>query len=185
MTIDSGPESLRHLVLRLERLEDRARIQNLIAAYAIAVDDHDIETLISMFTEDAEFVRAGAVARGRDAIRGFYLDAMDRYTLTLHQPLSDQISIDGDRARGLLTGRAELALEDTLMVAAYRYADDYIRRDGTWLFTRRDLRFLYAVPVDRMNDGLRTTERIRWPGTDPRAADLPETLPTWDNYRTL
>ncbi|MEE2030609.1 nuclear transport factor 2 family protein [Rhodococcus chondri] len=181
----SDPEYLRELGRRVGRLEDRARIRNLIAAYAIAVDDHDIETVVSMFTEDAEFVRSGSVSRGRDAIRSFYIDAMDRYSLTLHQPLSDQIDIHGDSARGLLTGRAELAWAGTLMVAAYRYSDRYVREGDAWLFARRDLRFLYAVPVDSLNDGLCTTERIRWPGTPPRSADFPESLPTWENYRSM
>ncbi|MFD5812290.1 MULTISPECIES: nuclear transport factor 2 family protein [Rhodococcus] len=182
-TLDSSPRALEDLVRRLTRLEDRARIQDLVAAYAIAVDDHDLETLLSLFTEDGEFERAGSIARGREEIREFYVAAMDRYSLTLHSPQSDQISVDGDRARGLLTGRAELALDGTLMMAAYRYSDEYARVDGRWLFRRRDLRFMYAVPFERMNAGLCTTERIQWPGTPHRRADFPESLPTWSTYR--
>ncbi|WP_420749017.1 nuclear transport factor 2 family protein [Rhodococcus sp. O3] len=172
MPNDFDLEQLGALTRRIERLEDRARIQDLIAAYAIAVDDRDLEAVVSMFTEDGEFVRAGTASRGRDAIRSFYSEAMNRYSLTLHQPLSDQISLDGDRARGILTGRAELALDGTLVLASYRYADEYVRSDEAWLFARRDLRFLYAVPIDDMNDGVCATERIRWPGTPPRVGDF-------------
>jgi ketosteroid isomerase-like protein len=174
MPIDIDPDRLDRLTHRLARLEDRARIQDLIAAYAIAVDDRDLDAVVSMFTEDGEFVRSGVTSRGRDAIRDFYRDAVDRYILTLHQPLSDLISLDGDHARGLLTGRAELALDGTLVLASYRYSDEYIRCGDDWLFTRRDLRFHYAVPVDELNDGICADERIRWPGTPPRLSDLPQ-----------
>ncbi|WP_016691768.1 nuclear transport factor 2 family protein [Rhodococcus rhodochrous] len=173
MPIDTDRDRLDTLTHRLARLEDRARIQDLIAAYAIAVDDRDLDALVSMFTEGGEFVRSGVTSRGRDAIRAFYRGAMDRYVLTLHQPLSDLISLDGDHARGLLTGRAELALDGTLVLASYRYADEYVRRGEGWLFARRDLRFHYAVPVDELNDGICADERIRWPGTSPRLGDLP------------
>ncbi|AWH01217.1 nuclear transport factor 2 family protein [Rhodococcus ruber] len=182
-TVDPRPGTLEELARRLTRLEDRARIQDLVAAYAIAVDDHDIETLLSLFTEDGEFERAGSVAHGHEEIREFYVAAMDRYSLTLHSPLSDQICVDGDTARGLLTGRAELALDGTLVMAAYRYSDEYVRDRDRWLFRRRSLRFMYAVPFEKMNAGLCTTERIQWPGTHPQRADFPESLPTWSTYR--
>ena len=174
MPMDTDPDRLDTLPRRLARLEDRARIQDLIAAYAIAVDDRDLDAVVSMFTEDGEFVRSGVTSRGRDAIRAFYRDAMDRYILTLHQPLSDLLSLDGDHARGLLTGRAELALDGTLVLASYRYADEYVRRGEDWFFARRDLRFHYAVPVEELNDGICSPERVRWPGTPPRQGDLPQ-----------
>lgn len=178
---DDGPAS--GLEARVRRLEDRAHIQDLVAAYAIAVDDHDIDTVVSLFAPDGEFERAGSVSRGHREIRNFYIDAMARYSLTLHAPASDQISVDGDLARGLLTGRAELALSGTLVLASYRYSDEYIRMGEHWRFRRRALRFLYAVPWDQMNDGLCSVDRMRWPGAEPAPADFPESLPTWSTFR--
>ncbi|MEV0945152.1 nuclear transport factor 2 family protein [Rhodococcus sp. NPDC049939] len=168
---------------RVTRLEDRARIQDLAAAYAIAVDDHDIDTLVGLFSEDGTFERAGVVSRGHEEIRTFYVRAMGRYSLTLHTPQSNQIAVDGDRAKGLLTGQAELALDGTLMMAAYRYSDDYVRHDDRWLFASRHLRFLYATPFRDLETAVTTTDRIRWPGTDPQPAEYPETHPTWATYR--
>ncbi|WP_245813984.1 nuclear transport factor 2 family protein [Rhodococcus marinonascens] len=177
------PEIHAGLERRITRLEDRARIQDLAAAYAIAVDDHDIDTLVGLFSEDGTFERAGVVSRGHEEIRAFYVQAMDRYSLTLHTPQSNQIAVDGDHAKGLLTGQAELALDGTLVMAAYRYSDAYVRCGGRWLFTSRRLRFLYAVPFRDLETAVTTTDRICWPGTDPRPAEYPETHATWATYR--
>jgi len=168
---------------RIARLEARAEIEDLGAAYAVAVDDHDIETLVNLFTENGTFDRSGPVSHGRNEIRAFYVQSMERYALTLHTPQSSQIIINGDHAKGLLTGQAELALDGTLMMAAYRYADSYTRTGNRWRFERRRLRFMYAVPFAEMEAGLTTTSRIRWPGAPPQDAQYPETESTWKNFR--
>ena len=82
-----------------------------------------------------------------------------------------------------MTGHAELAVHDTLMMTAFRYRDRYVRRDSTWLFERRTVSFMYAVPFESMGSSFRTTKRIRWPQTRYTEADYPESAPTWNTYR--
>ena len=43
---------------RLRRLEDRAAIHDLVARYALAVDDHDYAALQGMYAADAVFRHA-------------------------------------------------------------------------------------------------------------------------------
>ena len=175
----SSPDAL---AAHVRVLSDRIAIGDLAALYAMAVDDHDIEGVLTCFAPHGSFTRAGVTSRGTQELRAFYVSMMDRYRTMLHTIHSHVVAVDGDRATGLLTGHAELGFEGTLMMTAYRYDDDYVCQDGRWVFADRRLRSMYVVPVDAMASSFADTDRIRWPGTDPRAADFPESAPTWATY---
>jgi uncharacterized protein (TIGR02246 family) len=160
----------------IERLLARQAIADLAVRYAMAVDDHDLETVLSCFTPDAVFVRRGEAVPGAE-LRPFFERMTSRYGLTVHTVHGHLVDVDGPTATGVQTGSAELLLEGTMMRAAYRYRDAYVCPDGRWLFGRRELAFAYAVPADQPFPA--GTDRIRWPGTAPEPADYPETLPTW------
>ena len=53
------------LAARVRHLEDRAEIEELIARYAVAVDDRDFDTLTDMFTNDAIFHNVRGIEQGR------------------------------------------------------------------------------------------------------------------------
>lgn len=168
----------------LARLAAKDEIRDLAGAYAIAVDDHDLDTLLAMFTADATFAVADETLRGHDAIREFYIGSMERYHTMLHTPDIHLITVaDATHASGTMTGHAELAVHDTLMLTAFRYQDRYVHDRGRWLFQSRCVRFMYAVPFESMGASFRTTKRIRWPQTRYTDADYPETAPTWRGYR--
>ena len=154
------------------------------ALYARAVDDHDIDTLVAMFTPDGVFERRGVAATGADEVRAAYVASFDTYRTMLHTAHPGVVQLHGDgTASGWSHGHAELATKSTLVMASYRYEDDLRRVDGRWLFARRSITFMYAVPADEMATSFGSVERIRWPRTAPEAGDYPETSPTWDTYR--
>src|SRR5262245_9848119 len=66
---------LEELRRRVDRLESRNEIDELVSAYAIACDEHDVPRLISLFTEDAELDSPSGVivARGRAAIEQVFI----------------------------------------------------------------------------------------------------------------
>jgi uncharacterized protein (TIGR02246 family) len=162
---------------------DRQAIHDLCALYARAVDDHDIDALVAMFTDDGVFERRGVAAVGADAVRAAYVASFDTYRTMLHTPHPGVVLLHGDgTASGWSHGHAELATRSSLVLAAYRYEDDYRRVDGRWRFARRSITFTYAVPADRFATDVLGTDRIRWPRTPPEPADHPETAPTWDTY---
>ncbi|OAK56377.1 nuclear transport factor 2 family protein [Rhodococcoides kyotonense] len=168
----------------LDLLMAKDEIRDLAGAYSIAVDDHDIEAVLAMYTPDATFTVAGRTMSGRDELRAFYVDSMDRYTTMLHTPEIHLITVHDDgSASGRMTGHAELAVRDTLMLSAFRYSDRYRFADG-WRFEHREVSFMYAVPVEAMASSFRTNQRIRWPQTRYAEADYPESAPTWNTYRT-
>ncbi|MHA6617687.1 nuclear transport factor 2 family protein [Pseudonocardia sp. DLS-67] len=163
---------------------DRQAITDLCVLYARAVDDHDIDALVTMFTADGVFERRGVPATGPDAIRAAYVASFDTYRTMLHTPHPGVVALHGDgTASGWSHGHAELATRSTLVLASYRYEDDYRCAEGRWRFARRSITFMYAVPADRLATSFGGTDRIRWPRTPPETADYPETAPTWDTYR--
>ncbi|MCD2114167.1 nuclear transport factor 2 family protein [Rhodococcus rhodochrous] len=168
----------------LARLIAKDEIRDLAGRYALAVDDHDIDSVLSMFTQDGVFEVAGRELRGHNAIRPFYIDSMDRYHTMLHTPEIHLVTlVDDTNATGIMTGHAELAVHDTLMMTAFRYHDRYTRTENGWLFQRRSVSFMYALPFESMSSSFRSTKRIRWPQTRYSEADYPESASTWNTYR--
>lgn len=167
------------LLAAVAELRDREAIRALAALYSIARDDHDIERLLPFFTSDGVFEVSGTPVRGHDELRAFYLANMRKYRTSNHVTHTHVVEVEGDSARGLVTGHAELAYLGTLMIAGYRYTDDYVRIDRRWVFAHRRLQFHYAVPADQLADSFNDELRMRWPDADPAPADIPEGLPTF------
>ncbi|SFP49349.1 conserved hypothetical protein [Geodermatophilus dictyosporus] len=178
---DSG---LTALAAAVRAQADRQAIADLGVLYARAVDDHDVDSVVAMYTDDGVFERRGAAATGREAIRAAYVASFDTYRTMLHTPHPGVVRLQGDgTASGWSHGHAELATSSTLVLASFRYEDDYRCEGGRWRFARRSITFMYAVPADQLATSFGSVERVRWPRTAPEAADYPETSPTWESYR--
>jgi uncharacterized protein (TIGR02246 family) len=174
-------QSLRDVV---RGLLDREAIRDLVMLYARAVDDHDIDAVVSTFTADGVFDRRGEEAAGHDEIRASFLMAMKTYRAMLHTPEAHVVTLTApDTATGWASGHAELVTRRTTIIAAYRYDDAYVRAEGRWRFSRRRVQFMYAVPADEHASGLVGPDRMRWPGLEPAPADYPESIETWVTSR--
>ncbi|GGO80023.1 polyketide cyclase [Nonomuraea cavernae] len=168
----------------LRDLRDREAIRDLALLYTRAVDDHDIDAVVGMYTEDGVFERRGVSAAGHAAVRAAYAEAMGLYRLTLHTLDAHVVELTpGRTAVGWAAGHAELVTRKTAVMAAYRYDDAYRCAGDRWLFAHRSITFMYAVPMEEMSRGLTAPDRMRWPGAPPGRADYPESLPTWTTYR--
>ena len=170
---------------RLQRLEDRAELRELVARYGIAIDDRDIEALTELFTTDGRFRSQDGVmdAVGRDSVLKQFRGRFSALKATNHIA-HDQILTFGespDIVSGLVTSHAEVWRNGRALIAALRYQDTYRREGGRWRFADRLLSFLYYLPVDEYAQGLGSRLRMRAYG-DQRPADYPEGLPTWSIY---
>lgn len=171
------------VVAAYRRLADLEAIRNLVALYSIARDDNDLDRLVDFFAPAGSFVVGDARHTGHAELRTFYAGNMVRYRTSLHVTHSHVIDLRGSKALGLVTGHAELAMSAGLIVAAYRYDDEYVNVAGRWLFHERVLRFMYAMPPDELRDGFHDENRMRWPELEPAPADIPESLPTYRDSR--
>ncbi|GAA1541164.1 nuclear transport factor 2 family protein [Nocardioides humi] len=167
------------LAATVAELCDKEAIRNLVALYSIARDDDDIDRLTPFFAEDGIFEIGGSPVQGHADLRAFYLANMHKYRTSNHVTHTHVIELAGDSATGVVTGHAELAYAGTLMVAGYRYYDDYVRQDRRWMFAHRRLRFMYAVPADQLATSFVDHLRMRWPDEEPASADIPESLDTF------
>lgn len=166
---------------RIERLEARNDIDELVSAYCMACDDRDLDRLRGLFTADVRIrSRDGAMdARGADAAMAMFERMFAIRGPSFHWTHDHSIRITGaDSATGLIMAHAETTPNGTVSLAAIRYNDVYRRENGAWKIAQRELSFLYYLPAADYGEGLTSPLRIRVHGT-PQPADYPETLATW------
>src|SRR5256712_11924230 len=125
---------------------DRLAIRELIEAYAHCADRRDAKGQMSLFTADTHFVvymnakdpTPSQELHSREALAPVF-DDLNKYVATMHfvgqstiftltdykatgeaYTLAHHLTIDGEKR--------------SLMIAALRYADSFVKIDGTWLF---------------------------------------------------
>jgi uncharacterized protein (TIGR02246 family) len=168
---------------RLDRVESRFAIAELATDYAIACDEHDLAKLADLFTADAVFdsPNGAMVARGRAAIEAMFVALFAVRGPAFHWTHDHSVRFDAsdaDRASGVVLAHAETSPGGVVSLAAMRYYDDYRREGGRWRFARREIRFLYYVPVAEYATALTSPRRVALRG-ERVEADYPESLPAW------
>ncbi|MEO6989207.1 MAG: nuclear transport factor 2 family protein [Aquihabitans sp.] len=166
------------LVPRLERLEAIEAIRQLVARHALATDQRDIDTLVSLYVPD---VAVDDGTSGRSMLAGWFRTALGRYGTTFHLLGQHLIDLsDADHATGVLYARPEYEVDERWMVLAAQYWDHYERHDGTWLLSRRETHAFYAADIT--DHPLQIDGRTSFPPEVHRATiDLPERFPTWQH----
>jgi hypothetical protein len=132
---------------RLQRLEDRAEILELLTAYGATLDRHDFAAFGQLFAEDAEYGGGRAPTRGRAAIQAQLEKTILGNPSNLPPPnhhllFNPSIKVEGDRATAHSLGAyvaPDEAGKTTQMVFFVAYDDMLVRRNGRWLFQRRVL----------------------------------------------
>jgi uncharacterized protein (TIGR02246 family) len=132
-----------HAGVSLPEAADRSAIRELVDAYAYCADRRDAAGQMALFTEDAEFVvyndRSNPVRtqklRGRAALAPVY-EQLNAYQATMHLNGQSITRVDGLRASGVTYCLVhQLKVDGTarsLMIAAIRYLDSFVKRDGRW-----------------------------------------------------
>ena len=135
----------------VQETADRLAIGELIDAYAHCADRRDAKGQMNLFTDDTRFVvyldatsdQPTQELRGREALAPIF-DDLNTYAATFHFNGQRSLSVDADRATGesyclahhLSVGRDG---QQTMMIAAIRYLDAFVKHDGAWLFAERRL----------------------------------------------
>jgi len=130
---------------RLQRLEAREQILELMTAYGATLDSRDFAAFGRLFAEDATYVSGGTPTKGRAAIQSMLEKIITSNPSNLPPPnfhlyFNPSIHVDGDRATAQSRG-AYVAPDPTTktaqMVFFVTYEDTLVRRDGRWLFQQR------------------------------------------------
>lgn len=181
------PPANRSLEERLAEVEARQAIAELTGRYNFCVDGRNLEGAAALFTDGASFgSKDGAMrAVGRDAIVRQFKDRFAMMGASNHVAHDHVVWFEGaTRARGRLSVHAEVWRNERAMVTAMTYEDTYEKSAGLWYFAERLLSFFYYLPVDEYAVALGRLDRNRALGV-PEAADYPERLPSYVEYRPL
>jgi 3-phenylpropionate/cinnamic acid dioxygenase small subunit len=120
------------------------QIENLIARYALLVDDGDFAGLGELL-DSADFTLGANTARGKAAVEELALSVLRTYAdgtpRTRH--VTTNLFIEVDEESGTATSRSYFTVMQQAdgfplqPVATGRYRDAFERHDGSWRFTSR------------------------------------------------
>jgi uncharacterized protein (TIGR02246 family) len=129
-------------------VEDRLAIRELVAAYGDAVSRNSTEDWAALWAEDAMWclpeIPGMERIEGRDAIVAAWVEAMKGFPFQVNIQTPGDTRVTGDRANGH-TYTSELVKDAEGKPARWtgHYTDDYVKRDGRWLFKSRTFRILH------------------------------------------
>jgi len=139
-----------HSDLTMHEVADRLAIRELVDAYAYCADRREAAGQMALFTEDTDFLvymdsrnpEPTQHLRGRAALAPVF-DELNTYEATMHFNGQSTTVLDGDRATGVAYCMAHHVKVDgsarSLMIAAIRYLDTFVKLDGMWFFSQRKL----------------------------------------------
>ena len=163
---------------RLERVEAQFAIQQLAARYAVAVDQRDLDTWVSLFVEDIDLRKFGV---GRDALRAWIDPMLRRFYRSMHRICGHVIEmVDRDHATGMVYCQAEHEVGGKWVVMPICYSDRYERRAGKWFFAFRKEEHWYSADVlQRPGE----PDLNGWPAEMPSMpATLPQSRSSWGKF---
>ena len=138
-------DALEDLAERVQLLEDREAIRELILAYGAAHDKRDYRTFANLFARNGEWVGGLGSAKGPDAIfelmnRTIGHNPSPEGSGTFHVMANERIQIDGDRASAVTKWIYLTPGDDDAprIVFLGHYDDEFVREDGEWKFLRRE-----------------------------------------------
>jgi ketosteroid isomerase-like protein len=141
----------KHDTISPEEAADRLAIRELVEAYAHCADRRDAKGQMALFTEDAHFVvymdakdpTPSQELHSREALAPVFAD-LNQYAATMHfLGQTTILTLTGDRGTGETYCMPHHLTVDgekrSLMVAALRYTDQFVKINGAWLFAERRL----------------------------------------------
>ena len=140
------------LLERIDELESRAAIRDLVTDYCLGFDNHDWQRFISIWHPNAvwDIGPTFGTFTHHEGIRKAVYDVLYPVWRETHH-LASNLRLtfeDKDHARGVCNVDCMGATKDEIvqMISA-TYADDFERRDGIWKIARRVVTIHYFNPI--------------------------------------
>lgn len=128
---------------RLEIIADKFEIQEILTAYAHAIDGRDFDALDDLFTTDAEidYSATGGMTGGLGEIKPFLASTLPLFKASQHFVTNPLIALSGDEAscKSLLLNPMTMEREEgphTLFIGAW-YVDHLVRTEAGWRIAKR------------------------------------------------
>jgi hypothetical protein len=139
----------KHVSISPNEAADRLAIRELVEAYAHCADRRDAKGQMALFTADTHFVvymnandsTPSQELHSREALAPVFAD-LNKYAATMHfVGQSTILGLTRDKGSGEAYCLAHHVTVDggkrSLMIAALRYYDTFVKQDGAWLFAER------------------------------------------------
>jgi hypothetical protein len=140
-----------HVSVSPNEAADRLAIRDLVEAYAHCAGRRDAKGQMALFSADTHFVvymnakdpKPSQELNSRDALAPVFTD-LNKYAATMHfVGQSTILSLTTDKGTGEAYCLAHHLTVDggkrSLMIAALRYFDTFVKQEGAWLFEERKL----------------------------------------------
>ena len=138
-----------HVAISANEAADRLAIRELVEAYAHCADRRDAKSQMALFTADTHFVvyinakdsTPSQELHSREALAPVFAD-LNRYAATMHfLGQTTVLTLTNDRGTGETYCMPHHLTVDggkrSLMIAALRYYDAFVKVGGAWLFAER------------------------------------------------
>lgn len=123
---------------RVQRLEDRVALEELVSAYCRGADGRDPALFESVWHEDAVWDVGNHVFRGHEEIVPAVERQWEAFQSMHHWTTNSSYDIDGDCAAAEHDVAALTILPDgSCVFSAGRYIDEFERRGGIWRLAKR------------------------------------------------
>jgi hypothetical protein len=122
-------------------LQERARIEDLLAQYVLCLDVDDLDGMIALFTEDGEFRTYGTAFVGEKGLRRMLSGAPKG----LH--LAGRSLVEATDFGATIRSQLVFFPADREPHRLAIYDDEVVQVDGSWKFRVRECRFLNAEGV--------------------------------------
>ena len=145
-------EQVKALLTRVDELESRAAMRDLVSDYCIGFDRHDWDRFIAIWHEDAVWAIGEPFGDfvGHEGIREAVFDVLyPAWRETNHLTTNLRIEFsDTDHALGSCDVDCMGASPDgVVQMVGATYKDTFERRDGSWKIARRDVQMHYFNPM--------------------------------------
>jgi len=133
---------------RVQRLEDRVALEELVSAYCRGADGRDRALFESVWHEDAVWDVGNHVFRGHKAIVSAVERQWEAFQSMHHWTTNSSYDIDGDCAAAEHDVAALTTLTDgSYVLSAGHYSDEFERRGGIWRLTKRAATVMATVDL--------------------------------------
>jgi len=124
---------------RLQRMEDRQAICDLLARYCYLIASGDVDGVLELFTEDCRVEILGQHYEGEAGLRALYAASLAVQPKPyIHNHLIE--ALDDDSATGRCVLEIRQIRDGEAGVGGGCYEDRYRKEDGAWRFEQRTFR---------------------------------------------
>jgi 3-phenylpropionate/cinnamic acid dioxygenase small subunit len=140
------------LLGRIDELESRAALRDLVTDYCLGFDNHDWDRFISIWHTDAiwEIGPPFGTFTHHEGIREAVFDVLYPAWRETHHLTSNLRLMfnDPDHAHGVCNVDCMGATaDDVVQMISATYTDDFERRDGVWKIAKRNVVIHYFNPI--------------------------------------